>query len=76
MYIVGPLPPYYIKIFSLKIETLARPLLGPHLKSGEMGQFMHEKYNIFQGSSHTNVILSHKLTFSVCLDGIAAALWL
>ena len=40
-YIVVPLPPYYILIFLLKIEILARPSLAPHLKWGEMGQFLH-----------------------------------
>ena len=40
-YIVVPLPPYYILLFLLKIEILARPSSALHLKWGEMGQFLH-----------------------------------
>ena len=35
-YIVVPLPPYYILIFFLKLEILARPSSAPHLKWGEI----------------------------------------
>ena len=70
-----PLPPYYILIFLLKIEILARPSAASHLKWGEMGQFLRGRVvlvPIFSSAALVIVRLSRSRFFHCCQwDGIS-----